>query len=131
MAFYIGGPVQRPGTKLPKWIYECYTIISKTTNAMPPSVERQLETLEPSLFNREIHRRIYESEGVVAVFLPGDESTPVECAIAAMLGKRVLLIAAESESVPRVLSGMKGVRLARFGPNIENEIRLFRLRSDL
>jgi hypothetical protein len=37
-------------------------------------------------------RRITTADAVIAVFLPDDQSTPVECALAAAAGKRVLIL---------------------------------------
>jgi hypothetical protein len=127
MAFYIGGPVERmkSGLTLPVWVYHCYGLFEKIGGATRPLLERGLDELEAQSFSREVFRRIRDSEGVMAVFLPGDSGTPVECAVAALSGKQVLIVAEPFMAVPRVLLGMPSVRVTTFDSGTSKAVERF------
>jgi|ERR1019366_57613 hypothetical protein len=65
-------------------------------------------------FAAQILGRIRDAQSVVAVFLPNDPSTPIECALAVREGKRVLIIHQEGVRIPRLLAGLPGVETLVF-----------------
>jgi hypothetical protein len=116
---YIAGPVIREGTPLDPWVQRCYSIIEEAAGysrqrAAIPYVEMPLERATPREFLAQILGRIRDARSVVAVFLPNDPSTPIECALAAREGKRVLIIHQEGVRVPRLLAGLPGVETLVF-----------------
>jgi len=113
---YVAGPVIREGTPLDPWVWRCYSIIEEAAGytrqrAAIPYVEMSLERATPKEFSAQIIGRIRDSRSVVAVFLPNDPSTPIECALAVREGKRVLIIHQERVRVPRLLAGLPGVEM--------------------
>jgi hypothetical protein len=122
---YIAGPVIREGTPLDPWVRQCYSIIERAAGytrqrATIPYVEMPLERATPREFSAQILGRIRDARSVVAVFLPNDPSTPIECALAVREGKRVLIIHQEGVWVPRLLAGLPGVQTVAF-----EEVRVF------
>jgi hypothetical protein len=116
---YIAGPVIREGTPLDPWVRQCYSIIEEAAGytrqrAAIPYVEIPLERATPREFSAQILGRIRDAGSVVAVFLPNDPSTPIECALAVREGKRVLIIHQEGVRVPRLLAGLPGVQTLVF-----------------
>src|ERR1043166_919563 len=93
---YVAGPVLRD--KSTSWVSDCYSIIEDVVRyrsdlrASMHYADFKLETLHPKEFAAEITSRIREADNVIAVFLPGDQSTPIECILAALAKKRVLII---------------------------------------
>ena len=111
---YVAGPVIREGPPLDPWVRRCYSIIEEAAGytrqrAAFPYVEMPLERATPKEFSAQVIGRIRDSRSVVAVFLPNDPSTPIECALAVREGKRVLIIHQEGVRVPRLLAGLPGV----------------------
>ena len=98
MPIYVAGPVLRTGTRQPRWVAECYRLIQDVARPSPryqvllPAAELLLESMDARGFTTELRRRIVGADKVIAVFLPDDQSTPIECALAAAAGKRVLLL---------------------------------------
>jgi hypothetical protein len=127
MAIYIGGPLNRPKRALPFWVNECYNIIEQATQVKRPLVESTLDQRDASSFCGELRNRIGASDGVIALFLPDDNSTPIECAIAALSGKRVFVLTEDLKVVPRLLTGLPGVRVRQYGPATANDLKLFLL----
>jgi hypothetical protein len=82
--------------------------------ATMPYVEMPLELATPREFSAQILSRIRDARSVVAVFLPDDPSTPIECTLAVREGKRVLIIHQEGVRVPRLLAGLPGVQTLVF-----------------
>ena len=116
---YVAGPVIREGVDLDPWVRRCYSIIEEVASSMGqrasiPYVEEPLERATAREFSAQIIRRIRDSRSVVAVFLPNDPSTPIECALAVREGKRVLIIHQEGVRVPRLLAGLSGVETLAF-----------------
>jgi hypothetical protein len=116
---YVAGPVIREGTPLDPWVRRCYSIIEQAAGstqqrASIPQVEISLERATPREFSSQILGRIRDARSVVAVFLPNDPSTPIECALAVREGKRVLIIHQEGVRVPRLLTGLPGVETLAF-----------------
>lgn len=116
---YVAGPVIREGTLLDPWVRHCYSIIEEAAGysqqrAAIPHVEMPLERATPREFSAQILARIRDSRSVVAVFLPNDPSTPIECVLAVREGKRVLIIHQEGVRVPRLLAGLPGVETLAF-----------------
>lgn len=116
---YIAGPVIRKGTPLDPWVRQCYSIIEEAAgstgqSAAVPHVEMALEQATAREFSAKILGRIRDARSVVAVFLPNDPSTPIECALAVREGKRVLIIHQEGVRVPRLLAGLPGVQTLAF-----------------
>jgi hypothetical protein len=112
---YIAGPVIREGTPINSWVQQCYSIIEKAAgsvsqSAVIPSVEIPLERATPQEFSAQILGRIRDAQSVVAVFLPNDSSTPIECALAVREGKQVLILHQEGVRIPRLLAGLPGVQ---------------------
>lgn len=137
MSIYVAGPVLRAKSALPKWVNDCYAMIDSIHSwnsrfkARLPFGEPTMEGMDDKGFADEISRRISASDSVIAVFLPDDTSTPIECVIAALLlKKRVLLIHERGTAVPRMLSGLKGVKTIDHGPTTFERIQLFLLRSE-
>jgi hypothetical protein len=80
-------------------------------SAMLPMAETTLEQRDSREFFHEIRRRIATAEVVVAVFEPGDVACAIEATIASVSGKKVLMVAKNSQDVPRLLEGLPGVRV--------------------
>jgi len=118
MAIYVAGPVPRYGRTLPFWVKECYETIERNSRrllvvARLPLLEDSLDRLGPTEFSSRLFERISGASGVIAVFLPDDQSTPVECAIAAMSRKPMRLLHDAYTHVPRILAG-----LSEFPPRV-------------
>ena len=116
---YIAGPVIREGTPLDPWVRQCYSIIEEAAGsarqrAAIPYVELPLERATPREFSAQILGRIRDARSVIAVFLPTDPSTPIECVLAVREGKQVLIIHQEAARVPRLLAGLPGVKTLAF-----------------
>jgi|SRR5579859_1403741 len=116
---YICGPVIREGMPLDPWVRQCYSIIEEAAGytrqrVAIPYGEIPLERATPQEFSAQILGRIRDARSVVAVFLPNDSSTPIECALAVREGKRVLIIHQEGVRVPRLLTGLPGVQTLAF-----------------
>jgi hypothetical protein len=97
------------------WVRRCYAMIEEAAGlarqrATLPYVEYPLEEAPPREFSRQILGRIQGARSVVAVFLPNDPSTPIECALAVGAGKRVLILHQEGVRIPRILAGLPGVQ---------------------
>lgn len=98
---------------------ECYTLIEAAAHAARqsaslPHMEYELETATPRRFSEQILGRIRGAGSVIAVFLPSNPSTPIECALAVRENKRVLIIHQPDVRVPRLLAGLPGVRTMEF-----------------
>jgi hypothetical protein len=96
--------------------------------------EDDLESVNPWEFRNQIQRRIEGSDRVIAVFLPTDPSVPVECAIASLMSRRILLIhdlslvisppsrlaerfrQIQPFGLPRILAGLDGLESTKWGP---------------
>ena len=116
---YVAGPVIRKGMPFDPWVQLCYSIIDEAAahtrqHVAIPYVEMQLERATPREFSAQILGRIRDAGSVVAVFLPNDPSTPIECALAVREGKRVLIIHQVGVRVPRLLAGLPGVETLAF-----------------
>ena len=116
---YVAGPVIREGMHLDSWVRRCYSIIEDAAKfaqqrAAIPYVEEPLERATPKEFSAQVLGRIRDSGSVVAVFLPNDTSTPIECALAVREGKRVLIIHQKGVRIPRLLAGLPGVETLVF-----------------
>jgi len=116
---YIAGPVIREGTPLDPWVRQCYSLIEEAAGytrqrVAIPHVEMPLERATPREFSAQILGRIRDAQSVIAVFLPNDPSTPIECAFAVRERKRVLIIHQEGVRVPRLLAGLPGVQTLAF-----------------
>jgi hypothetical protein len=132
---YIAGPVIREGTPLDPWVRRCYSMIAEAVSdrgqrAAIPYVEMPLERATPREFSAQILGRIRDARSVIAVFLPNDPSTPLECALAVREGKPVLIIHQEGVRIPRLLAGLPGVQTLAFEERrVFEEIRAFLERS--
>lgn len=131
---YVAGPVIREGIPVDPWVQECYRIIEEAArkvgqSAAIPRAEMPLEKANPKDFSAKIQSRIRDSGSVVAVFLPNDPSTPIECAFAVREGKRVLIIHKPGVRVPRLLTGLNGVETIEFASlakrDLPSDIREF------
>ncbi len=133
MPIYVAGPVLRTGTRQPRWVAECYRLIQDVARPSPryqvllPAAELLLESMDARGFTTELRRRIVGADKVIAVFLPDDQSTPIECALAAAAGKRVLLLHEAGARVPRILAGLPGVTTAPYDQGTHAAITLFLL----
>jgi hypothetical protein len=78
-------------------------------------------------FAGELGRRITTADAVIAVFLPDDQSTPVECALAAAAGRRVLILHEAGTRIPRLLAGLPRVTTAIYGQNTSGAVARFLL----
>lgn len=122
---YVAGPVIRKDTPVDPWVRECYSLIEQAAgkarqSASIPYVETLLDKAEPKEFSDKILGRIRDAGSVVAVFLPNDPTTPIECALAVREGKRVLIIQQPGVRVPRLLAGLSGVETFEF-ENVEKQ----------
>jgi nucleoside 2-deoxyribosyltransferase len=133
MPIYVAGPVVRPAAQQPGWVAACYELIEDFVRFKPqyktrfPIAEQVLESMDAGDFTKELTRRIQSADNVIAVFLPDDQSVPVECALAVAAGKRVLLLHESSTRIPRILAGLPRVTTAVFGPSTPRRIELFLL----
>ncbi len=69
------------------------------------------DNLSPPDFFQEISRRIGDADQIVAVLASGDQSVPIEIAIAVALQREVVVLHPEQISVPRLLAGLPGVSI--------------------
>lgn len=133
MPIYVAGPVIRPGTRQRSWIAECYHIIDELVQSNPrfrarlPLAEAALDHMNPDEFAGEIIDRIRAADIVIALFLPDDQSVPVECALASKAGKRTLLLHQPGAKIPRILAGLPGLTASPHGPTTRQRIHLFLL----
>ena len=131
MPIYVAGPVVRPTMRQPVWVAACYELIEDSLRFSPrfkarlPIAESMLERMDAGSFVTELTHRIRSSDRVIAVFLPEDQSVPVECALAVAAGKRVLILHESDTRIPRILAGLSLVTTAVFGPNTSRRIQLF------
>ena len=119
---YVAGPVLREGQEPDPWVNQCYMIIGRAADnagqfTQLPRAEDTLESANPQGFVEEILARIRDAGMVVAVFLPGDQSTPIECALAVREGKRVLILHQPNVTLPRLLAGLPGVQTMSCNPD--------------
>lgn len=131
MSIYIAGPVLRPTTRQPNWVTACYELVKEVVyfvlrdEARFPVAEPLLEPMDAPAFASEVARRIASADRVIAVFLPDDQSTPIECALAASARKHILLLHQAGTRIPRILAGLPGVRTAVYGRNTKATIESF------
>lgn len=131
MPIYVAGPVIRPTTRQPGWVADCYGLIEGVVRLNPryearfPTAESRLELMDASSFVAELNYRIQKADSVIAVFLPDDQSVPVECALAVAAGKRVLLLHEFGARIPRILAGLSLVTTSAFGRDTSRRIELF------
>jgi hypothetical protein len=129
---YVAGPVIRKGfgvswrdkmfpgwTKTQgAWVASAYEGIAMASREMGfefdlalPQAEEKLEEAKPSLFCKVIQERLNKCALAVIVFTGGDVSAAVEAAMASMMQKRQLILADDLRQLPRLLSGLPGVRI--------------------
>jgi len=130
MSVYIAGPVVRQKSSIPRWVVSLYDDLMQLRSmgiieTRYPHPDRFLDDLGPKDFAAGIMRRIREADNVVAAFLPGDPSVPVETAMASFFGKRVLLVHNEASNLPRVLTGLRLVTVRRWEPDMPRRIMEF------
>jgi hypothetical protein len=130
MAIYVAGPVPRFERRLPFWVTACYETIERNSRdllvvARLPLLDDSLDRLSPSEFSSRLLKQIENANGVIAVFLPDDQSIPVECAIAAMRQKPLLLLHDAMTQVPRILAGLSELAPSKWDENSGRVIRGF------
>jgi hypothetical protein len=110
---YVAGPVIRRWHTEPEVsaIYETLTREAEDLNLQLqlPYSEQELERMAPREFVEEIRNRLDTVDSVVAVYHDRDPSAAGESAIAALAGKRILIVSKNPTSVPRILRGLPGV----------------------
>jgi hypothetical protein len=116
LQIYVTGPVIRhsPQWDLAPWVQEIYDHIKGHPNGggavKLPHVEADLDEKQPNEFFHAIRQRMGNAGAVIAVFTPGDVSVAIETTVASVSGRKIILIAEDPESVPRLLRGLPGVR---------------------
>lgn len=107
---YVAGPVFEWGSGRHK-IFEAVTEEAARlgSKVVLPVRDEYVDQLEPTRFTEHIVSEIEEADGVVTILAAGDQSVPVESAIAAMKGKRQIIVAEDGHKAPRILAGLPGV----------------------
>ena len=102
------------------------------SEATLPYSELELEKAEPAAFFEVVQERVGRSDIVVTVFTGGDVSAGVEAGLAAMLGKKQLIVTDDPRRLPRLLRGLPGAKVLNEteGQRIFEEVRSF-LRDNL
>jgi hypothetical protein len=115
-AVYVSGPVMRaaPEWDLAPWVQEAYQALQGTlrawgAEAQLPRAESGLERQPPREFFHAIKKRVTSAQAFVGVVGEGDMSTAVEAAMAAVAGKKLLLVVEDGAQVPRLLAGLPGM----------------------
>jgi hypothetical protein len=111
MKIYVSGPpvdkIER-GKDLHIVIYRTIKKLTKGKHdVVLPIKTPELSKLSEQDFYNEMSRRISEAEGVISVFVEGDQSTPVETTIASAKDKPQSIL--EIGSAPRLVRGLPGV----------------------
>jgi hypothetical protein len=121
---YVSGPVIRrsPGWDFPPRSESIYKQVEdeirrNRREPVMPRGDAELDKQSSSDFFHSIRTRINGTKLMISVFVPGDVSGAVETSIASILGKPILVIAEDSESVPRLLAGLPGVKIASASPS--------------
>ena len=116
---YIAGPSdfeallsQSPNDK--RRVRDVYNRILEATSelryqAQMPVSDPYLASLTPRAFYDKIAERIRSADAVIWVCTPGDMSGAVESSIAAVAGKKQLILRAPAPNLPRMVSGQPGV----------------------
>lgn len=129
---YVGGRVLREGEFAPPKVLAAYDVIgavaaSTDTKARLPKGEPRLDRMQPPEFVDEIRKRIAASDAVIIVHAADDPSAAVESTIAALSGKRHLVVVEQPGLAPRLVQGLPGiVRVIPIdSPDLKAAIRQF------
>jgi len=111
---YIAGPVIDSPRDLKT---ELYFALAAEVEAMGasfalPERDGEIDALAPEDFTRRIAGRIRDAQVVVTVLSAGDQSVPIEAAMASQFGKPQLVLL-DGVEPPRILAGLPFVSLAR------------------
>lgn len=116
MSIYVGGPVVRPKTKESSGgLSDFYDLLANTAKLKGIQIELpytapEFEKLVPREFFREIAVRIRNATAVISVLPEGDQSVPVEAAVASNFKLPTLLVGLDREqAIPRVIAGLPSV----------------------
>lgn len=109
---YVAGPVIRRWQSHPE-VHAIYATLEREAESLGiplhlPYSESELESMSPKEFVTEITNRLSNFEAVIAVYHDRDPSTASESAIAALSGKRLLIVTDDTGLVPRLLRGLPG-----------------------
>jgi hypothetical protein len=111
----VSGPVIRHSAEwdVEPWVQHLYELVEraspKGSKVLLPRAEPDLERKQPLEFFHVMRRRLGVASAVVAVFTPGDVSVAIETTMAAIEGKKIVVIAENPEEIPRLLRGLPGV----------------------
>lgn len=115
-AVYVSGPVMRsaPEWDLAPWVQEAYETLqaalkARGAEAQLPRAETDLERKAPREFFHAIKKRVTGAQAFVGVVGEGDMSTAIEASMAAVAGKKLLLVVEDGAEVPRLLAGLPGM----------------------
>ena len=108
---YVAGPVVDYGDKPPPLYRELQQLASRYPDVelSLPDRRADIDHLEPREFASAIQQEIRRSDAVVAWVRRGDQSVPVETAMASFAGLPQLIVADEPNAVPRIVAGLAGV----------------------
>ena len=112
---YVSGPVVRHSAQwdLEPWVKSVYDRMENDAvwgrRILLPVVQPELDAKMPLEFFHAIRKRMANATGVVAVFSPGDVPVAIETSIASAEGLKIVLIAEDPGSLPRLLRGLPGV----------------------
>ena len=115
-AVYVSGPVMRstPEWDLAPWVQGAYerlqaALHARGAEAQMPRAEADLEAKAPRDFFHAIKKRVTAAQAFVGVVGEGDMSSAIEASMAAVAGKKLLLVVEDGGSLPRLLAGLPGV----------------------
>jgi hypothetical protein len=80
----------------------------KGCQVLLPRVAPELQAREPSELFHAIRKGVGGTAALIAIFTPGDVSVAIETTMAAVDGKKIVLVAETPEDVPRLLRGLPG-----------------------
>ena len=95
---HVAGPVIRKDRgPREKWVGEAYRAIVQAARKLDsdtilPYSEPDLELASPATFFESVRDRVGRSDLVVTIFTGGDVSAAVEAGVAAMIGKKQMII---------------------------------------
>ncbi len=129
---HVAGPVIRDRLRGGGWVRDAYSAIAQAardigSDTTLPYSEPELERAEPAAFFEVVRGRVGRCDIVVTVFTGADVSAGVEAGMAAMLGKKQLIITDDPRRLPRLLKGLPGANVLHEtdGQRIFDEVRSF------
>jgi len=127
MKIYVSGPPinkLEEGEGLHAIIYKVIREITLGKHPISlPIRTPELAKLDPNEFFDAMSKRLQIADGVISVFVQGDQSTPVESTVAALSGKPQSVL--EIGSAPRLIRGLPNiVEIVKVSPhNVQAQVR--------